>query len=74
MLSIWFGNISKTKQNYDNTGKKVTKDKYVGDVLAANGTNIENIREKTKRGMGLLMKLFQAWVRSPLALTGSQWA
>ena len=42
---------------HDNVGKTVEKDKYVGDVVTNEGSNKENIRERTNKGYGIVNEI-----------------
>ena len=39
---------------HDDVNKTVDKEKYVGDVIAKDGSNTENIKERTDKGSGIV--------------------
>ena len=51
---------------HEDVGKTVTKDKYVGDVLSADGTNTENIKERTDKGHGIVNEIISILSEIPL--------
>ena len=42
---------------HDGFGKTVTKEKYVGDVLSADGSNTDQVKERTDKGFGIVNEI-----------------
>ena len=51
---------------HEDVGKTVTKDKYVGDVLTADGANTENIEERADKGYGIVNEILSILSEIPL--------
>ena len=51
---------------HDGQGKKVNKDKYIGDILAADGSNKDNIKERTDKGFGIVNEIMAILKEIPL--------
>ena len=51
---------------HEEVGETVTKDKYVGDVLAANGSNTENVKQRTDKGYGIVNEIISILGEIPL--------
>ena len=51
---------------HEDVGKTVTKDKYVGDVLTADGANTENIKERADKGYGIVNEILSILSEIPL--------
>ena len=42
---------------HDGFGKTVTKEKYVGDVLSADGSNTDKVEESTDKSFGIVNEI-----------------
>ena len=51
---------------HEDVGKPVSRDKYVGDILIGNGTNTENIKERTDKGYGIVNHILSILIEIPL--------
>ena len=51
---------------HEDVGKTVTKDKYVGDVLSSDGSNTENVKERTDKGYGIVNDILSILSEIPL--------
>ena len=51
---------------HEDVGKTVSKDKYVGDILTDNGTNTENIKERTDKGYGIVNEILSILSEIPI--------
>jgi hypothetical protein len=51
---------------HEEVGETVIKDKYVGDVLAANGSNTENVKQRTDKGYGIVNEIISILGEIPL--------
>ena len=50
---------------HKDVGKTVSRDKYVGDILIGNGTNTENIKERTDKGYGIVNNILSILIEIP---------
>ena len=51
---------------HEDIGKTVVQDKYVGDVLEANGSNKANIKERVDKGYGIVNEILSILSEIPL--------
>ena len=51
---------------HDDYGKNVLRDKYVGDIIAADGSNKDNIKDRTDKGYGIVNEIISMLDEIPL--------
>ena len=51
---------------HDSYGKTVLKDKYIGDIISADGTNEANIKERIDKGYGIVNEIVSILEEIPL--------
>ena len=51
---------------HNEIGSKVEKDKYVGDIISKDGTNLEKIKERCDKGFGIINEIMSILDELPL--------
>ena len=51
---------------HNDVGKTVTQDKYIGDIIAADGSNEANITERINKGYGIVNEIVSILEEIPL--------
>ena len=51
---------------HNSTGNKVNKEKYIGDIIANDGSNDENIKERMNKGYGIVNEIISIIDEIPL--------